>query len=219
MMTQSQLNKFFFQFISHRNESMDQYQSILKALEGGCQWVQLRMKEATEDEVASVAERLVPICKEYEAVLIIDDHVEVCRRVGADGVHLGKNDMDPAEAREILGDGKIIGGTCNTFEDIVSINGKVDYIGLGPFRFTTTKEKLSPVLGLDGYQDIVWRCRERQINIPVVAIGGITESDIEPVLQAGPNGIALSGTVMNAVDPVAKTAEIVRLARQMTIWS
>lgn len=211
MMTQTQLNNFNLQFISHSNEKMNQYQSILKALEGGCKWVQLRMKESAADDVAREAEKLVPICKEYGAVLIIDDHVEVCKQVGADGVHLGKNDMDPEEAREILGSRSIIGGTCNTFEDIVKICGKVDYVGLGPFRFTTTKKKLSPVLGISGYQEIVWRCREKGINMPIVAIGGITEEDIPNILNAGPNGIALSGTIMNAEDPVQKTSDLVRM--------
>lgn len=211
MMTQTQLNGFGLQFISHCNERLNQYQSILKALEGGCKWVQLRMKDSSADEVAREAEKLVPVCKEYGAVLIIDDHVDVCKQVGADGVHLGKNDMDPEEARDILGIKYIIGGTCNTFEDIVAIKDKVDYVGLGPFRFTTTKKKLSPVLGLDGYQEIVWKCREKGINLPIVAIGGITESDIPDIMNAGPNGVAISGTIMNADDPVQKTSDIMRM--------
>ncbi|MCQ2203947.1 MAG: thiamine phosphate synthase [Bacteroidales bacterium] len=219
MMTQSQINAFGLQFISHHNEHLDQYNSILKALEGGCTWVQLRMKDASEDEVARTGEKLVPICKEYGAVLIIDDHVEVCKQIGADGVHLGKNDMDPQEAREILGKTKIIGGTCNTFADISRIHSQVDYIGLGPFRYTTTKEKLSPVIGLDGYRDIIWKCREKGINTPIVAIGGIVEADIADILESGPNGIAVSGLIMNAADPVAKTTEIVKMIRQKTTWA
>ena len=214
MMTQNQINSFSLQFITHTNERLDYYNSALKALEGGCQWIQLRMKNHTPDEVASVAERLVPICHDYGAVFIIDDHVEVCQRVGADGVHLGKNDMNPAEARDILGPKFIIGGTCNTFDDIVAVKDSVDYVGVGPFRFTTTKEKLSPVLGLDGYRSIVWKCREKSINLPIVAIGGIKESDVVDILDAGPNGIAISGTIMNAEDPVAKTNELVRMTNR-----
>lgn len=217
MMTQNQLNNFELQFITHKNDVLDYYESALKALEGGCMWVQLRMKDYAPDEVARVAERLVPICKEYGATFIIDDHVEVCKQVGADGVHLGKNDMDPREARDILGKKAIIGGTCNTYEDIVAIKDYVDYVGVGPFRFTTTKAKLSPVLGLDGYRNIVWRCREKGINLPIVAIGGITEDDIRPILESGPNGIAISGTIMNAEDPVEKTNSLVRLIRSCTM--
>ena len=128
-----------------------------------------------------------------------------------DGVHLGQNDMNPAEARKILGADFIIGGTCNTYEDILKIKDDVDYIGCGPFRFTTTKKNLAPVLGLDGYKEIVWNCRSNNINIPIVAIGGITAEDIPDILNAGPNGIALSGTILNSPDPVSETENIVRI--------
>lgn len=169
------------------------------------------MKEATEDEVAHIAERLKPVVKDYDAVLILDDHVNLCKQLNVHGVHIGKKDMPPAEAREILGDKFIIGGTCNTFEDIQEIHTYVDYIGCGPFRYTTTKKNLAPVLGLDGYQDIIWNCRSNGINTPIVAIGGITESDITDVMNAGPNGIALSGEILNAEDPVSKTRKLVEL--------
>ena len=101
--------------------------------------------------------------------------------------------MLPAEARQQLGTGFIIGGTCNTFEDVMQVKDSVDYIGCGPFRFTTTKQGLAPVLGLDGYRNIVWQCRSNGINLPMVAIGGITRQDIPDVLNAGPNGVAVSG--------------------------
>ncbi len=199
------------QFISHQNERFSYEEGCLKALEGGCRWIQLRMKEATEDEVAHIAERLKPVVKDYDAVLILDDHVNLCKQLNVHGVHIGKKDMPPAEAREILGDKFIIGGTCNTFEDIQEIHTYVDYIGCGPFRYTTTKKNLAPVLGLDGYQDIIWNCRSNGINTPIVAIGGITESDITDVMNAGPNGIALSGEILNAEDPVSKTRKLVEL--------
>jgi len=87
----------------------------------------------------------------------------------------------------------------------------VDYIGCGPFSFTTTKKNLAPVLGLEGYQNIIWECRSKGIQIPIVAIGGITSKDILPILKAGPNGIAISGTIANAEDPVKATENILKL--------
>ena len=104
--------------------------------------------------------------------------MELVKQIGADGVHLGKLDMPIKEARERLGKDFIIGGTANTFEDIRqhAADG-ADYIGCGPFRFTTTKQKLSPILGLDGYHSILTQMREKGITIPVVAIGGITRED------------------------------------------
>lgn len=174
------------------------------ALEGGCKWIQLRMKDASDDEVRQAAAEIQPMCKEHEAVFLLDDRVELAKELHADGVHLGKNDMPIDEARRILGEEYIIGGTANTFEDIQRIAAQgADYIGCGPFRFTTTKKNLAPVLGVEGYRDIIAKMRNAGINIPMVAIGGITPDDIDEILATGVQGIAVSGTVLNADDPVA----------------
>ena len=174
------------------------------ALEGGCKWIQLRMKDASDDEVRKAAAEIQPMCKEHEAVFLLDDRVKLAKELHADGVHLGKNDMPIDEARRILGEEYIIGGTANTFDDIQRIASQgADYIGCGPFRFTTTKKNLAPVLGIDGYRDIIAKMRNAGINIPMVAIGGITPDDIDEILATGVQGIAVSGTVLNADDPVA----------------
>ena len=174
------------------------------ALEGGCKWIQLRMKDASDDEVRQAAAEIQPMCKEHEAVFLLDDRVELAKELHADGVHLGKNDMPIDEARRILGEEYIIGGTANTFEDIQRIAAQgADYIGCGPFRFTTTKKNLAPVLGVEGYRDIIAKMRNAGINIPMVAIGGITPDDIDEILATGVQGIAVSGTVLNADDPGA----------------
>ena len=141
---------------------------------------------------------------------IIDDDVELVKKLKADGVHLGKNDMPIAEARRILGKDFIIGGTANTFDDVVShYRAGADYIGCGPFRFTTTKKNLSPILGLEGYQSIVRQMHEHRINLPIVAIGGITCEDIPAIMQTGVSGIALSGTILRAENPAEETRKII----------
>lgn len=197
------------QFISHFNDKYSYLDSIRLALEGGCKWVQLRMKDASEEEFLRNAQEARKLCDRYQATFIIDDHVELVRECHADGVHLGKNDMPIAEARRLLGDDFIIGGTANTFEDVLShYRSSANYIGCGPFRFTTTKKGLSPILGLEGYQDIVAKMKSQSIDIPIVAIGGITIDDIPSIMQTGVNGIALSGTVLNAPDPVQEMKRI-----------
>lgn len=144
------------QFISHTNERYNYIDGIRMALEGGCRWIQLRMKDASEEEILKAAESTRKLCRQYDAVFILDDYVELVEKTGADGVHLGKNDMPIDEARRLIGKDKIIGGTANTFEDVKRIySAGADYIGCGPFRFTTTKKKLSPILGLDGYRRII----------------------------------------------------------------
>ena len=192
------------QFITHETGSISYVEGARMALEGGCKWIQLRMKDASDDEVRQAAAEIQPMCKEHEAVFLLDDRVELAKELHADGVHLGKNDMPIDEARRILGEEYIIGGTANTFEDIQRIASQgADYIGCGPFRFTTTKKNLAPVLGIEGYRDIIAKMRNAGINIPMVAIGGITPDDIDEILATGVQGIAVSGTVLNADDPVA----------------
>ena len=191
------------QFITHSNTRYGYVDGARLALEGGCRWVQLRMKEATEAEFMAAAAEIGRLCKEHGATFVLDDHVEWVEKTGADGVHLGKNDMPIDEARKILGGDKIIGGTANTFEDVERLYRQgADYIGCGPFRFTTTKKNLSPVLGLEGYQHIVDQMKAHGIDLPIVAIGGILESDIKSILATGVSGIAVSGGILNAENPV-----------------
>jgi thiamine-phosphate pyrophosphorylase len=179
------------------------------ALQGGCKWIQLRMKDTPTDVVENVALQVKKLCREYQAVFLIDDHVELCKKIKADGVHLGKEDISPKQAREILGSDFIIGSTCNSFEDIVfQSNMPIDYIGLGPFRFTETKKKLDPILGADGYITLVNQCRNAKIDIPIVAIGGIKRDDISRLLQTGIHGVALSSSVLQADNPVEETRKI-----------
>ena len=200
------------QFITHYTEQYSYLDSVRIALEGGCRWIQLRMKDSSQEEILSIAKEVLTLCREYEATFIIDDHVELAKQIKADGVHLGKSDMPIAEARRILGKDFIIGGTANTFEDVLGHHkAGADYIGCGPFRFTTTKKNLSPVLGLEGYRRIVWQMKEAGIHLPIVAIGGITEIDIPELMQTGVNGIALSGSILRAKNPIEEMKKIMTL--------
>ena len=200
------------QFITHSNNRYSYVDGARLALEGGCRWVQRRMKEATEAEFMAAAAEIGRLCKEHGATFVLDDHVEWVEKTGADGVHLGKNDMPIDEARKILGSDKIIGGTANTFEDVERLYRQgADYIGCGPFRFTTTKKNLSPVLGLEGYQHIVDQMKSHGINLPIVAIGGILESDIKSILATGVSGIAVSGGILNAENPAEEMQRFLKL--------
>ena len=239
------------QFITHFTDKYSYLDSAMMALEGGCRWIQLRMKDADEAEIERVARLILPECKRRGAVFVIDDHVELALRVGADGVHLGKNDMPVDEARRLareffgkqaVGDKQsatsrqaderqgqspsllvsdcssaenfIIGGTANTFEDVQRLAAQgADYIGCGPFRFTTTKKNLAPMLGIDGYQNILSQMKEQGIELPLVAIGGITYDDIPQLMAAGVSGIALSGSVLRAEQPVEEMRKVVNELR------
>ena len=201
-------------FITHQTEKYDYLQTVEMALQGGCRQIQLRMKDAPVCEVEKIALQAKVLCDAYGADLYINDQVEVCLMVDAKGVHLGKSDMPPPEARAILSDKYLIGGTANTFDDIKRLASQgVDYIGLGPFRFTETKKNLSPILGLDGLRGIMQSCSTHGIQLPIFAIGGITIDDIAAIMQAGVAGIALSSTLLNANDPIEETRNMVHLLR------
>lgn len=200
------------QFISHYTDQYSYLDAIRLALEGGCRWVQLRMKDASIQDFLSIGKEVRRLCDSYQATFILDDHVELVREIGADGVHLGKKDMPVAEARKTLGNDCIIGGTANTFDDVkMHYEASANYIGCGPFRFTTTKQGLAPVLGLEGYRSIIAQMSAEGIDLPMVAIGGITAEDIPAIMQTGVSGIALSGAVLRAADPVAEMKRLTEI--------
>lgn len=193
------------QFITHTTERYSYEDAARLALDGGCRWVQLRVKGPSDDEVRPLAERVLALCRERGATLIVDDRVDLAKAIGADGVHLGREDVPVAEARERLGEAFLIGGTANTFEDVERLcRAGVDYIGCGPLRFTTTKERLAPVLGLSGYASLMARMADAGLHTPVVAIGGVTCADVPALMATGVRGVAVSGAILRAADPVSE---------------
>nr|WP_314840073.1 thiamine phosphate synthase [uncultured Flavobacterium sp.] len=190
------------QYISQGNTVEEQLSNIRKALDNGCEWIQLRFKNASTAELFDVAETAKILCDVFSAYLIINDNVPLAQQLDADGVHVGLTDMNVAAARTILGREKIIGATANTFEDIQNhIENGCNYIGLGPFQFTATKEKLSPILGVEGYRIIIEKMKAKEIQIPIYAIGGIQLTNVESIMETGVHGIALSGLITQSENP------------------
>lgn len=197
-------------FITHPSDRYSIAEEVQMVLEGGCKWIQLRIKDISDEEFRQTALEIIPLCKENEAFLVFDDRVELAMEMGVHGVHLGKNDMNPLQARETMGAEAIIGVTANTADDILRLKGwDVDYVGLGPFRYTTTKKNLSLLLGPDGYREVVNKVREADIPLPIVAIGGITLEDIPEIMATGVNGVAVSGSIINAPNPVKYTRQLI----------
>lgn len=193
-----------WQFITQEKDPMRLLQQIHDFSSWGCPWIQLRMKNTSNDVIVSTAFKAKEICQAYNTRLSINDHVHIAQQVNADGLHLGKNDMTVADARKIVGKHMIIGATANTFKDIEKLAmQELQYIGLGPFAFTKTKSSLSPILGLQGYEVILTKMKENNIHIPVYAVGGIELSDISSIFDLGVHGIAVSGMLHNAKDPQA----------------
>ncbi|GAA3650519.1 thiamine phosphate synthase [Flavivirga jejuensis] len=192
-------------YISQGNTGKEHLENIRKACTSGVELVQLRLKNLSEKKILKLAEEAREITAQFQTRLIINDHYKIAKKIKADGVHLGKSDTCPTIARKFLETWQIVGGTANTLEDCdILIEKKVDYIGLGPFRFTTTKDHLSPVLGTNGYLTIL---EALQTDIPIIAIGGITIHDVPEILETGVYGIAASGEItknFNKINPFKK---------------
>ncbi|MCB4806934.1 thiamine phosphate synthase [Tamlana sp. 62-3] len=181
------------QYISQGSTPDEHLKNIQNACTSGADWVQLRLKNLDEKIILETAQKAREITGHFQTRLIINDYYKIAKAVKADGVHLGKNDASTLEARKHLASWQIIGGTANTLQDCEKlISEEVNYIGLGPFRFTKTKEKLSPVLGLQGYQSILELLNTKT---PVIAIGGITINDVPELLKTGVYGVAVSGVI------------------------
>lgn len=199
------------QFITNENASVSPEKQILDAIEGGCRWIQIRLKNASDDDIRDLFFKIRDKAKETLTTIIINDRVELAKSLGPEGVagvHLGKEDMPASEARLKLGPDAIIGVTAHSFEEAESFKGlDVDYIGIGPFAHTETKKDLAPVLGLDGLADIMVRIKDVQMDINCVAVGGVRLEDVQPLLAIGMNGIAVSGAIANSGDIKKATEE------------
>lgn len=188
-------------YISQGSSPKEHLENIQTACSSGAELVQLRLKNQPEKIVLETAQQAREITSKFQVLLIINDHYNIAAAVKADGVHLGKLDSCPTKVRKELASWQLIGGTANTLEDCKTlIHKKVDYIGLGPFRFTKTKENLSPVLGINGYVTIL---EELKTELPVIAIGGIVIDDVTELMKTGIHGIAVSGDITRNFNSIA----------------
>lgn len=175
------------------------------ALEGGVRWIQLRVKNLSESEWIQTAQEVSHLCKDFGATLIINDSPLVAYEVEADGVHLGPHDCSPAEARKILGESAILGVTLNNLNHLeVLKSARVDYAGVGPVRFTQSKSNLAPVHTDESLKDLITKA-----VVPCYAIGGVTAGDWPNLKRLGTHGIAVSGAIAMAENPMQATREII----------
>lgn len=199
-------------FITHHNERFDYVSGAMAALDGGIRFIQLRMKDAADEEVMAAARQLRPACDQHGALLTVDDRLHLLETGLFDGVHVGKNDMPVAEAKKITGRRFLLGATCNTAEDMLkAAEDGADYIGLGPFRFTTTKKNLSTILGIEGYRQRMDFMRNHGVHLPVYAIGGITPGDLPKLKETGIHGVALSSVILEASSPKNIINQIIKI--------
>ncbi len=200
------------QYITNTDCGVPVKDQVKAVLDGGGRWIQVRMKDASDEEISKVINEIMPMCLKTEAFLILNDRVELAKELNVGGVHLGRHDMLPSQARVILGAAAVIGVTANTFDDVLAVRSlDVDYIGIGPYRFTETKKNLAPVLGIEGIKSICDRMQAEEILIPKVAVGDVKYEDVPALMDAGVNGVAVSGAIARAKDISEETRRFVEL--------
>ena len=195
-------------YISQGSSPKEHLDNIQKACTSGIELVQLRLKNVSEKKILKVATSAREITSHFQTRLIINDHYKIAKAVKADGVHLGKTDVCPTIARKHLYTWQIIGGTANTLQDCETLLSKdVDYISLGPFKFSTTKDQLSPILGLNGYTAII---EALKTETPIIGVGGIITEDVIDLLEAGVSGLAISGEITRNFNSIKKLNQLLR---------
>jgi thiamine-phosphate pyrophosphorylase len=181
----------------HQTRGRSLSAAVEEALKGGVRFVQLREKDLTARELLSLAQDIRRLTAEARAHLLINDRIDLCLAVKADGVHLRSNSLPTRIARKILGDSKLIGVSAHSVEEAQRAQDEgADFIALGPIYATPSKAGYGPPLGLDVLRNVRWR-----IKIPVLALGGIQKERIPEVLGAGADGIALISAILAAENP------------------
>lgn len=181
------------QRISHGKSHLEVAEA---ALAGGATVIQFRDKEMKDSEAVVTCREIYKLTKKKDVSFIVNDRVEIVKAVNADGVHLGQEDMSFSSARKILGKEKIIGISVETVEQALkAVEGGADYLGIGPIYPTATKPDAGKALGIARLKEI-----RESVNIPIVTIGGINENNLEEVLRAGADGVAVISAVVSAPD-------------------
>lgn len=190
------------QFITRKNERYGIEEQVKMVIEGGCKWIELDINDATAEEVKAIIENLIPLCKEADAILVVDDYVDIVKEMEVTGLRLIKDSKNVGEVRNILEGGPIIGVNVSTAGDIYALKGiDVDYVTI----------EINEPHSLDSIYKIVSEVREAGINMPIVAIGDITIENIKEVTATGVNGVAMSDAIVNAENPTEYTKKILSI--------
>ena len=187
------------------------YQQVEAALKGGVTCVQLREKELSDEDFLAEAIEIAALCKRYGVPFFINDNVEVAVKSHADGIHVGQEDMAAAKVRERVGDDMMIGVSAHTVEEALeAVKAGADCLGVGAMFSTSTKAD-AEVLPKDVLRDIC-----NAVDIPVVAIGGISKHNIGKLAGTGVDGVALVSAIFSADDIESECRELRRLSEEMT---
>ncbi|UKJ07600.1 thiamine phosphate synthase [Solitalea lacus] len=200
-----------FHYLTLDMDHFSHIQQVEMACQAGAKWIQYRTKNkrSTEEWIAE-ARQIANICDDWGTSLIVCSNVDVVEIVeDTQGIHIEMADISVAEAREILGDTKIIGGSAHNFEQVKAIyHSGADYVGLGPYKPTSTIKYNTDYLSLDDYRSIIEQMNEEGIDLPVIAAGGIKPEHVEDLMKTGIHGVAVCSAINQAEDPAEVYKEI-----------
>jgi thiamine-phosphate pyrophosphorylase len=186
------------------------YEQVEEALIGGATFIQLREKELDDDTFLAEAIEIQELCRRYNVPFVINDNVEIARKINADGVHVGQSDMEAGNVRAILGEDKILGVSAQTVEQAILAEKRgADYLGVGAVFHTGSKADADDV----SYETLKAICKA--VNIPVVAIGGIGKHNVTELHGSGICGIAVISAIFAAEDIMSATSELKALVEQV----
>lgn len=177
-------------------------------IEGGIKIIQYRDKTKSIKEKVKEAKEISELCRKHGVVFIVNDHIDIALLVDADGVHIGQNDMSPADVRKLIGNNKIIGLSTHSEEQGMKayLDPDVDYIGVGPIFPTTTKDT-APV-GLEYLEYVV-----KNLHLPFTAIGGIKEHNLHEIISRGAKNVCLVSDIVGAPDIAEKVRDLQKLMK------
>lgn len=206
------MNKYIsrFHYLTQDLPDRTHLEQVVMACESGANWIQYRCFSKPEAQLLDEVNRIAEICDDWGTTLIITDHSDLLSQADIQGLHVEDMSADFISIREKIGPDKTLGASANTLEDVrrIAASGVVDYIGCGPFALTLTKPNDYPILGVEGYSNISAELRELGINIPLLAVGGVTAANIEELVAAGVYGVAVSAAVNKASNPASAFKEI-----------
>jgi thiamine-phosphate pyrophosphorylase len=199
-----------FHYLTQDLPDRSHVEQVKLACEAGANWVQYRCMTKNDEELIPEINQIAEICDQWGATLILTNHYHLLDKVDAQGVHVEDFDADFPAIRNTIGDDKTLGASATNLNKLLWVQnfGLVDYCGYGPFAHTDTKPNNKPLLGFEGYRALQ---KEATINIPVIAVGGITIADVTPIMETGIYGIAVSAAVNLAANPTNAVKDIYRL--------
>jgi thiamine-phosphate pyrophosphorylase len=188
-------------FISHDLDTLTHIQQAEIACAAGAKWFQYRCLTKTDEDLLTDIQAIAEICDDWGATLIVTDHVHLNGKADIQGFHIEDMDADFMALREKLGEATTIGGSSNTLAGLIRLAGEgVDYAGFGPFTITTTKPNNAPLIGVEGYREAMLALKEQRIDLPVLAVGGVTLDDVDQLMETGVFGIAVSAAINQSAD-------------------